>query len=71
MDSVFIVLDNTISTDSDGNIHLPDSRIKGLEYDISNEIASKQANNTLLTKKGAIGILSGVPPTGIFVPDKR
>jgi hypothetical protein len=70
MESVFIVLDNTISTDSDGNIHLPDSRIKGLEYDISNEIASKQANNTLLTKKGAIGILSGVPPTGTYVPIK-
>lgn len=58
MDSVFIALDNSISTDDDGYLLLPDSRVRSLELAISNDIAAKKAANTLVTKKGAIGILS-------------
>lgn len=58
MDSVFISIDNSIGTDDDGNLLLPDSRCRSLELAISNDIAAKKAANTLVTKKGAIGILS-------------
>lgn len=70
MDAVFLILDNSIGTDNDSNMLVPDSRVKGLEYDISNEVASKQAANTLITKKGAIGILSKDPGNGQYAPLK-
>jgi hypothetical protein len=70
MDNVFLVLDNSIGTDSDGNLLMPDSRVRSMEYSISNEIAAKQAANTLITKKGAIGILSNDPGTGAYAPLK-
>lgn len=60
MNAVFLVLDNSIGTDDNGNLLMPDSRVKSLEYAISNDIAAKQAANSLITKKGAIGILSNI-----------
>ncbi len=60
MDNVSIVLDNSIGTDDDANFLIPDSRIKSNEYEISNFMSAMKARNTLITKKGAIGILSNV-----------
>jgi hypothetical protein len=70
MDAVFLILDNSIGTDNDGNLLMPDSRVKGLEYDVSNEIAAKAAGNTLISKKGAIGILSNDAGSGQYAPLK-
>ena len=70
IDAVFIVLDNSIGTDKDGNLHLPDSRIKSLEYPISNEMAARMAANTSITRKGPNGILSNDPGTGQYIPMK-
>lgn len=70
MDAIFLVLDNSIGTDNDGNLLMPDSRVKTLEYDISNDVASKHAGNTIITKKGAIGILSNNPGSGQYAPLK-
>lgn len=58
MKNVFLILDNSIGTDNDGNLLMPDARLKGNELDVSNEVAAKKSANTLITKKGAIGILS-------------
>jgi hypothetical protein len=57
-ESVCIVLDNSIGTDDDMNLLIPDSRVRSMEYNISNILASYKSRNTLITKKGAIGILS-------------
>jgi len=70
MNAVFLVLDNSIGTDNDGNLLMPDSRVKSLEYSISNDVASKKSLNTLITKKGAIGILSNNPGSGQYAPLK-
>lgn len=70
MDAVFLILDNSIGTDNNGNLLMPDSRVKSLEYPISNDVASKQAANSLITKKGAIGILSNSPGSGQYTPLK-
>ena len=70
MDAIFIVLDNSIGTDDDGNLHLPDSRIKSLEYPISNEMAARMAANTSITRKGPNGILSNDPGSGQYAPLK-
>lgn len=58
MDAVFLILDNGIGTDNDGNLLIPDSRVKSLEHAISLDVSAKMAGTTLLNKKGAIGILS-------------
>lgn len=69
-DAIFIILDNSIGTDDDGNLHLPDSRIKSLEYPISNEMAARMAANTSITRKGPNGILSNDPGSGQYAPLK-
>jgi hypothetical protein len=51
MDNTFLILDNSIGTDNDSNLHMPDSRVKSLEYAISNEVAAKMTANTLITKQ--------------------
>lgn len=58
MDAVFLVLDNGVGTDGDNNLLMPDARMKSQELGVSIDIASKKALESLITKKGAIGILS-------------
>jgi hypothetical protein len=70
MENVFLILDNSIGTDNDGNLLMPDSRVKSLELSVSNDVAAKSAANTLITKKGAIGILSKDPGSGQYAPLK-
>lgn len=64
MEDIFFVFDEGIGTDINfrQNIYIPDSRISSLEYEINNIIASYKARNTLITSKGALGILSNNTP---------
>lgn len=57
-DISFIFDDFSIGTETDSNLIIPDSRLIGNEYPISNIIAAYKSRNTLITKRGAIGILS-------------
>lgn len=52
-----LVKDGYLDTDDLG---LPVSKIAGLDYDISNICASKEADNVLLKKKGPLGVFSYV-----------
>lgn len=71
-DDVFFVLDDGIGTDHDTNLTIPDSRLVGMEYPVSNTIAAYKTRNTLITKRGAIGILSNDgTDRGGFVPLKE
>jgi hypothetical protein len=70
MDAVFLILDNSIGTDSDGNLLMPDSRVKGLRDAIRIDVGSKRSLVTLIEKKGAIGILSNSPGSGQYAPLK-
>lgn len=70
MDAVFLILDNGIGTDDNHRLLRPNSRVKSLEFDISNDVASKQADNSIITKRGAIGILSNAPGSGQYAPLK-
>lgn len=58
LDDIYFVFDDGIGTDIDTNLNIPDSRLIGNEYPISNIIAAYKSRNTLITKRGAIGILS-------------
>jgi hypothetical protein len=71
-DSVYFIMDDGIGTDDDANLTIPDSRLISLEYPVSNTIASYKSRNTLITKRGAIGILSnaGRDQSGI-IPLKK
>lgn len=55
---LFFVFDDGIGTQNDTNLTIPDSRLVGADYVVSNIIASMKSRNTLLVKRGAIGILS-------------
>lgn len=55
---VYFVFDDGIGTDCDTNLTIPDSRLVGSEYQVSNIIAAYKSRNTLITKRGAIGILT-------------
>lgn len=46
--------------DADGSLFLPDSRLRALKWPISNIAVTYQSENVLISKKGAIGILSNV-----------
>jgi len=71
-EDVFFIFDKGIGTEDDTNLTIPDSRLVGLDYPISNIIAAYKSRNTLITKRGAIGILSntGGDKTG-FIPLKE
>lgn len=60
-DNVHFIFDDGVGTDIDTNLTIPDSRLVGLDYPVSNIIAAYKSRNTLITKRGAIGVLSGVP----------
>lgn len=52
------IFDDGIGCENDSNLHIPDSRLISLEYPVSNIIAAYKSRNTLITKRGAIGVLS-------------
>jgi hypothetical protein len=55
---LFFIFDNGIGTECDTNLTIPDSRLVGNDLIVYNIIAAYKARNTLITKRGAIGILS-------------
>lgn len=57
-DNLFFIFDDGIGTDEDSNLLIPDSRLMGQEYPICNIIGAYKSRNTLIVKRGAIGILS-------------
>lgn len=57
-EDLIFIFDDGIGTECDTNLTIPDSRLVSLEYPVSNIIAAYKGRNTLITKKGAIGILS-------------
>lgn len=59
VDQLGFIFDDGIGTECDTNLTIPDSRLVGLDYVISNIMAGYKSRNTLITKRGAIGILSG------------
>lgn len=56
--NVFFIFDDAIGTESNAGLCIPDSRLRGLEYPISNIVGSYKSLNTIINKRGAIGILS-------------
>lgn len=71
-DNLTFIFDDGIGCDHDNNLHIPDSRLISLEYPVSNIIACYKARNTLITKRGAIGILSNASKdtAGVIPLDK-
>lgn len=68
-EDIFFIFDDGIGTDFDSNLTIPDSRLVGLEYPVSNICAAYKTRNTLITKRGAIGILSnGAKDTAGVIP---
>lgn len=53
-----LLFDDGFGTDMDINLTIPDSRLRSLEYPVSNIIASLKGTNTLIVNKGPNGILS-------------
>ncbi len=52
------IFDDGIGSECDTNLTIPDSRLVGMDYIVSNIAAAYKSRNTLITKRGAIGILS-------------
>jgi len=57
INNVVFILDDGIGTDKDINLIIPDSRLIGLEHEVSNIIAAYKSRNTLITRRGAMGVL--------------
>ncbi len=57
-DDLFFIFDDSIGTQTDAALTIPDSRMVSQEYPINNIIGTYKSLNTLISKKGAIGILS-------------
>lgn len=53
-----LIFDDGFGTENNFNMLIPDSRLRGNEFPVSTIIACYKASNTIITKKGAIGILS-------------
>lgn len=53
-----LIFDDGFGTENNCNMLIPDSRLRGNEYPVSTIISCYKASNTIITKKGAIGILS-------------
>jgi hypothetical protein len=57
MKDLVFIFDDSIGTDKDVNLLIPDSRLVGLENEVSNIIATYKSRNTLITRRGAMGVL--------------
>lgn len=55
-----ILFDDGFGTDMDINLTIPDSRLRGQDLPVCNIIAALRARNTLITRRGATGILSNM-----------
>lgn len=53
-----LLFDDGFGTDMDINLCIPDSRLRSLEYPVSNIIASLMGTNSLIVNKGPTGILA-------------
>lgn len=53
-----LLFDDGFGTDMDINLCIPDSRLRSLEYPVSNIIAALMGINSLIVNKGPTGILS-------------
>lgn len=71
MKDLYFVFDDGIGTECDTNLTIPDSRLIGLEYPVSNIVAAYKSRNTLITKRGALGILTndGKDQAGVIPMD--
>lgn len=58
MRNLFFVFDDGVGTEMDTNLTIPDSRLVGLDYVVGNIVAAMKSRNTLITRRGAMGILS-------------
>ena len=58
VENLHFIYDDGIGTEYDSNLLIPDARLIGCDYIVSNLIAALKSRNTLITKRGAIGILS-------------
>src|SRR5690606_14233067 len=58
VENLHFIYDDGIGTEYDSNLLIPDARLVGCDYIVSNLIAALKSRNTLITKRGAIGILS-------------
>jgi hypothetical protein len=52
------IFDDGIGSEDDTNLVIPDSRLVGMDYIVSNICAAYKSRNTLITKRGAMGVLS-------------
>lgn len=57
-ENLFFVFDDCIGTDSDSNLHIPDSRLLSLSYPVANIVSAYKSRNTLINHRGASGILT-------------
>jgi len=57
-DNLKLLFDDGFGTDMDINLCIPDSRLRSLEYPVSNIIAALQGTNSLIVNKGPTGILA-------------
>lgn len=55
---LFFIFDDGIGTENDTNLTIPDSRLRGNGYNVWNIVGAEKSRNTLIVKRGAIGILS-------------
>jgi hypothetical protein len=53
-----LIFDDGFGTDMDINLCIPDSRLRSLEYPVSNIVAALKGTNSLIVNKGPTGILS-------------
>lgn len=66
------IFDDGIGTESDTNLTIPDSRLVGNDLIVSNIVAAYRSRNSLITKRGAIGILSNEGKVeGVGIPLKE
>lgn len=61
---LFFIFDDGIGTDFDTNLTIPDSRLISNDFVVGNIVAAYKARNTLISKRGAMGILSNETKDG-------
>jgi len=61
---VRFIFDDGIGTENDTNLTIPDSRLVGMDMVVSNIMAAYKSRHTLMTRRGALGILSNQSKDG-------
>jgi hypothetical protein len=57
-ENIKVIFDDGFGTDNNMDLTIPDSRLKGEDYNVSNIVAALTATNTGITRRGPTGILS-------------